>query len=413
MNKYIRIFIIILVIHAFFRFFELDSRMIYAWDQVQNSWVMKDMLLDGKFPLIGMVAKQNSGMYIGPGYYYLLVPFYALSQLDPIGGGVFVGVVSIVTLIVMFVTVRKMFSDHVALLATALYAVSNTVIRFDRIMWPVNFVPLVSLLVFYFLYRVCTGDKRFVFYLALVTGFAFHFHFTAIFFPIIILLSLPLYAGYKNVLINGLVSIPLFLIWFVPNVVSELQQNFSSTGNASRYAQTYYHGFHLQRVFQLVGDAFIEFETLFTHSVMKPLKYMLLPIFIALYTLPKRTKKTVTISYLLALWFIVPWFVLSTYSGELTNYYFSTTRPIVFIIAAFLTVEMYKRRRMVLGVVMSLYWVYFAATNIITFFRHKDPQLPKFRTTAIEAVRDNVDVEFKEGAPVPYLHYIYKLRSQK
>jgi len=83
------LFVILFAVHAYLRLFELEDRIQFTWDQVQNAWIMKEMLIDGAWPFVGMIAKQNAGLFVGPAYYYLLVPFYALFHLDPIAGGFF------------------------------------------------------------------------------------------------------------------------------------------------------------------------------------------------------------------------------------------------------------------------------------------------------------------------------------
>src|SRR3989304_8414777 len=86
------IILAIFLLFVFLRFFELEDRLQFTWDQIQNAWVMKDILDDEKWPLLGMPAKLNAGFSIGPAYYYLLLPFYKIFDLDPIASGVFAGV---------------------------------------------------------------------------------------------------------------------------------------------------------------------------------------------------------------------------------------------------------------------------------------------------------------------------------
>ena len=75
---------ILFVFHVFFRFYGFEEKHGFSWDQVDNAWAAKNILVEHKFPLVGMVAKQNSGFYIGPMYYYYVAFFYLLTNLDPI-----------------------------------------------------------------------------------------------------------------------------------------------------------------------------------------------------------------------------------------------------------------------------------------------------------------------------------------
>jgi 4-amino-4-deoxy-L-arabinose transferase-like glycosyltransferase len=176
------IFLLLIFLFLFLRFFELEERMQFTWDQVENAWMMKNILIDGKLPLQGMVAKGNTGFYIGPGYYYLLAPFYKIFELDPVAGAYFAGTVSFITWLVLIVVAKRLFNNQTALLAGFLYAITQYIIGFDRIAWPVVFIPLISIAIFYFLWQVTQGNNKAFLFLALFQGFAFHFHFTAIFF---------------------------------------------------------------------------------------------------------------------------------------------------------------------------------------------------------------------------------------
>ena len=93
-NKVWVIFLLILIIHSFFRFYQLGTRSPFGWDQVDNAWAAQNIIVNHKFPLLGFQAKLNSGIFIGPLYYYLITPFYFLTGLDPVASGVFAGAIS-------------------------------------------------------------------------------------------------------------------------------------------------------------------------------------------------------------------------------------------------------------------------------------------------------------------------------
>jgi len=120
-SRYLIIFLIILAVHSFFRFYQLDSRSPFGWDQVDNAWAAKDIIVDHKLPLVGMQAKLNTGFFIGPLYYYLIAPFYFLTNLDPIASGIFAGLTSVFTLSVIFMIVKRIFNEKVSLIACFIY----------------------------------------------------------------------------------------------------------------------------------------------------------------------------------------------------------------------------------------------------------------------------------------------------
>ncbi len=230
-----RIFILctclLLCATVFFRFFQLEERLQFTWDQIENAWMMKNIILDGVRPLVGMQAKASSGFSIGPIYYYLLAPFYWLFNLDPIAGGYFAGLVGVITFIVLLYVTVSLFDKQTALVAGFIYALSSYIIHFDRVPWPVLFIPLISLLFFYFLIQVSRGQYYYMLGIAFLTGFAFNIHFTAVFLPIIFIGFLPFIEQNKFFYLWCVFAIVVSLLWISPLIVA----NVLSKGNYSSH----------------------------------------------------------------------------------------------------------------------------------------------------------------------------------
>ena len=180
-NKKLAVLLIIFIAHVFFRFYLLKERLNFNWDQVDNAWAARSIIVDHRFPLLGMVAKGNSGIYIGPLYYYLIAIVYWAFNLNPIASGVMAGLTSIFTFFVIFYVVKKLFSYNIALIAVGIHTVSYFLIVSDRSQWPVNLIAPISFLVFYALYNVLIGKAKYLLLLALAIGFSFHVHFTSVF----------------------------------------------------------------------------------------------------------------------------------------------------------------------------------------------------------------------------------------
>ena len=223
--------LLIFLVFLFTRFYQLEERSEFRWDQVDNAWAAKDILIDGKLPLVGMVAKQNTGFYIGPLYYYFVAPFYWLFNFDPIASAVIGRVASIITFIILYIVTKKIFGKTTALLSILLYALSFFIINADAYQWPINFIPIVSLVIFYFLYRVISGNEKDIIPLSIFTGLSFHLNFTAVFFPIIIALSSPFFPRTKKTLRYILMGLLLFILFLIPNIVYELQNKGTSTSH--------------------------------------------------------------------------------------------------------------------------------------------------------------------------------------
>lgn len=402
-NKFTVFLVLIFAMELFLRFYQMDLRNPFGYDQVDNAWVAKRLITQNEYPLVGMVAKQNSGVYIGPLYYYLVTFFYFLTNLNPVASNYIAGVTSIFTFWVIFYFTKKLFNREVALIAVILNTFSYLAIIFDRVQWPVDFIPSLSLIIFYLLYKVMTGDVKKIMLLAVVIGLMFNIHFTAIFFPIIVLLSLPFFPRSRDTIKYILISIPLFLIFLIPNILYLATSKTYSAG--SSYASSYFIGFHLRRMWQIIGDAFIQFNSYLIFPLLNSLKLFLPFIFFAVYFRDKIVRDKVKFLYLVTLWFIIPWVVFSTYGGEISDYYFAVSRFICLFIISYLLYRIWNLKfvfaKVLTAAVIASYCIY----NLNVYQGMYDVGLHKRTKTVMEHVDSNVRIEYGEGVPEAYIYY--------
>jgi len=399
------IFFLILVLHIFLRFYQLEAKSPFGWDQVNTAWAAKDIIVDHRVFLSGPDPKGGStGLYIGPAYYYLAALFYFLTNLDPIASGLFAGTVSVITSLTLFYIVKKMFSFITAFIAIFIYSISS--IGFDRTQWGVNLIPLVSILVFYALYRIIiTKDERFLMLLAFSLGLAFQVHFTTIVFvPVIALLTIPFFPRTKKMIKYFLLSLPIFFIWLLPAIWTFLSNSNHYLSNSVTFSNTYNHGFHLRRFLQLANDAFIEFPSF---QSLKFVRFIFLPAFFLIYYLKNHKRSSIIFFYLISLWILVPWIVLSLYSGEITNYYFSLSMPIALIILSYIITSLIELKKLFINFVIFIFGIYFSFVNISAFFKTNFPGLSGSRIHVKSMIKNGKMVPFVRGDPASYLYYIY------
>jgi len=410
-HKTLIILLTILALHVFTRFYQLETRLGFGWDQVDNAWAAKNIIIDHKFPLVGMVAKGNSGFNIGPLYYYFVAIFYWIFNLNPIASGYIAGVTSIFTFFVIFYVVKKLFSSSIALIAVGVYVISNFIILSDRSQWPVNFIAPISFLIFYFLYNVLVGEMKYLLLLALAIGISFSVHFTAVFYPIIVLFCLPFLPRNQKTIKYILLSLPVFLIFLAPNYIANISSENSQIDNITFYLNVYYHGFHLTRILQLTHDAFIEFQ-LIMMGWFHDMNYLLPIAFSVVYFFLKPTRKKLIMCYLIGLWFIVPWFVFAIYKGEISNYYFFSTRPVAILILAYLTYWLSSIKNYLPKIVILAFWCYFSYVNMIQFLAPRPGGLQGHIQNAKNAIKNGQFIDAYPYTPESYLYYYYS-RNKK
>ena len=405
-NKPLIIVLVIFLFELILRFYDINGKNPFGYDQVDNAWAAKNIVVNHWLPLVGMVAKGNSGIYIGPVYYYLISIIYWITNLNPIASGIFAGLTSIFTFWVIFYVAKKLFSIEIAIIAVFINTFVFPAIIFDRVQWPVNLIPGVSLLIFYLLYRITLGEVKKIIPLALLVGFSFSVHFTSIFFPIIILLALPFFPKNKETLKYIFISVPLFLIWLVPNVVYQMQQK-SSGSNFTSYFHSYFHGVHLKRVIQLAGDGLIQFNPYLFAEKLTGLKFIALPLFFVTYLYKSFSREKMIFCYLVLLYFLVPWFIFATYSGEITDYYFSLNRFIALLIISYFFGRLWMIKNIIPKIIIMIVLFFVAVTSAISFLSYKGQGLAEKEKTVLNTISQGEKIGFHQGVPESYLYYYF------
>ena len=406
--KWWLLFSLIFSLHIFLRFYQLETKSLFGWDQVDNAWMAKNIIVDNRIPLTGVPIKGNSGFNLGPIYYYLITPFYWLFNLDPIASGIFAGITSLLTFFILYWVVDRLFSKKVALLAVFLHTVSFAIISSDRVQWNVNFIEPVSLVVFYALYKIITGNSRYFLLLSATIGFSMHVHFTSVFYPLIIIFSLPFVPRTFQTLKHIALSIPLFFVFLIPTLLVQAQIKNDQINNIQNYLETYYHGIHLRRILQLLSDAFIQFEGILYFAFLKPLKYVLLPLFLLLYNGRHLHREKLLLSYLCLLWFLVPWIVFSSYKGEISDYYFLINRPLVIILVSYITIYFFSSGKIYLKTLIVLFWAYYATVNLMSFLKSEENRsLAVYRRIVQTVIQKGETIDYIQGDPKSYIYYYY------
>ena len=236
-------------------------------------------------------------------------------------------------------------------------------------------------------------------------------HFTAIFFPIIIFLALPLFPKNSQTFKYILFSIPVFILFLVPNIIYQLNQKGSGS-TFTTYISENMHGFHLRRVIQLIHDALIQFDHYLGWNEGEYLKYFAFPLFFILYLYKAIVRKKMIFAYLVLLWFIVPWFVFAVYRGEISDYYFSVNRFIVVMMLSFIAYKVWSLKYLLAKVMVIVILLLYCVNNFILFIPTRDGNnLAKEEKDATVTIATGEKVTWEPGVPGIYVYY-YLMRQK-
>ncbi len=398
---------ILLIFHLFFRFYQFDTRANFGWDQVDSAWAAKNIIVDHKVLLEGVPAKGNSGIFMGPLYYYLIAPFYFITNLDPIASPIFAGVISLFGFFVIYFVTKKMFGTNVALVALFINTFSLAAIATERTQNAIALVVPISYLIFYFLYKSVTDDSKNLIFLAAIVGLSFHVDFTSVMYPLIIILALPFLPKNMKTLKNLLISFVIFLIFMSPIIFNFVTKE-SSSGSAFIYFGNYYHGLHLARVFQLFSDAFLSFQKVAYFPVFKYFVFLIIPIFFFIYYRLNPNKKSLILFYIVLLWIVVPWIIMATYKGELTDSYFDFPRFIAIAIFAYLVVFVYQQKNIIFKIIPVLVLSFYSIYTIQQFIKPQYGNLLSQEYDVKVAIKEGKVIKFIDHYGPSYIYYVYK-----
>ena len=121
---------VILLIALFFRAYDIVGRFEFAHDGDLYSWIVKDIVVNKHFRLIGQLTTAP-GIFIGPLFYYLLVPFFLIFKMDPIGALIPVLLFGLATVLSFYWVFSKLFNKVAGLIASFLYATLLGPVYFD------------------------------------------------------------------------------------------------------------------------------------------------------------------------------------------------------------------------------------------------------------------------------------------
>lgn len=222
-----KILLVILLIGVFFRTYAVVDRFEYAHDADLYSWIVKDILVDHHFRLIGQQTSA-AGVYIGPLFYYLLVPFFFLFNMDPIGALVFSVILGIFTILSYYFVFKNIFNKTIGYITTYLYSVTLVTSGMDRWIVPTITTSLWSVWYFYILMNILKKDYSRLWILGVLIGLVWHIHIALV--PTLAAVPVAIFFAKK---LPNIQQFKKFLMVLVatnlPYLIFELKHGFSQT----------------------------------------------------------------------------------------------------------------------------------------------------------------------------------------
>lgn len=367
------ILLILLILGAVLRFYDLENRLSFDWDQENFAWEAKRMIIDHKMTLIG-APTSIGGIHLGPFYTYLSNLFYFIFKMDPAGAGILSILFGIATIAGFYFVGKKLFNKEAGYLAAFLYAISFPLILWDLVAWNPAPFHLFVLLTIFFLYQVLKKEKYLIFLLALL-GIGFHLHFSALLFFLLSLVVLFFYRpkfSQKTLFLSGLV----FLLTVSPLIVFDLRHNFHNSRqliNFFLFPETKFSptGVKFLPIGRMIWEGIFSFFLYVWPKALARIFLILIWLSLPVIWFVEKNKRKILAIFFLAILLIFVFY--SLYPGHVTEYYLMPLVPIAVLLVAYCLSLFFSFPKRVAMVGLSLFLLVFLAFNLNLWWRYEKP----------------------------------------
>lgn len=143
---------------AVYRLAFLRQTLQFLADQGRDS-IIAYLVAKGDFTLVGPSTSVGD-MYLGPLYYYFMVPWQWLAGWDPLGPALAVAIIGVVTVPLLYLVGKKLIGPTPAFIATLLYSFAPQVAAYTRFSWNPNPAPIVSLWIIYSVWKAWQSNNQ-------------------------------------------------------------------------------------------------------------------------------------------------------------------------------------------------------------------------------------------------------------
>jgi len=361
----------IIVLGGYLRLYRIADYLTFLGDEGRDVLIVKRMIVDGKWTLLGPTASVG-GFYMGPIYYYFMLPFLWAARLDPVGPAIMVALFGVATIFLLYKLCSEYIGRFAGLVAASLYAVSPLVIAYSRSSWNPNIVPFFSTLLIYCCLKLVEQKKvLYSLLIGVILGIGVQLHYTFLFlFPVVILWIL-LYGRpyFFKSLLYGFIG---FILGFAPFLAFEFRHEFTNSrgilafvfaGKDTGFSVGHFI-WNIQDVFfRLFGRLVLRIpdggmfdkltftqKQIWTYGVWAfACVSTLLPIFL-IYKKQYTEKQTLFI-HLLYMWLITVLCLFGIYKKSIYDYYFGLFFVVPFIFTALTLTKIWTQKN--IGIVIS------------------------------------------------------------
>jgi len=348
-NKFL---IIIVGLGLFLRLYRLSNSTIFAWDQERDAFTIKQILVDKKLTLIGPRVVNDHGFMLGPYFFYILLPFYLIANLSPYSTILFMAVYNLIFLFFSFFILKKIFASKIAYIFVFIWSVLPLAISIDTISWNPLLVPLLFIVLLYFLTTLNFNQIKNWLILGFYLGFCFNIHVQLIILSFTAFIFLFIKIS-KKVFFKRVVFLFFgFLLSLLPLLIFDLRHDFL---NINLFLGFFQNGSSVKNPFAFIPVWTNYFASIFIikSSILAILFWLIM--IVILFFLSSKNKIN---QILLFTWLFFP-IIFIFYGQRPSEYYFNFCLPIIVLVFSQLIGQIKSKIFFCLFFLIGLFSIYF------------------------------------------------------
>lgn len=157
------------------RLYNIYDTAIFKGDQGRDAIILLEHFQNGTIPLTG--PRTSTGQFPGPFFFYIIGVPLVFSKFDPLAPTVFITVLEALTVIPLFLLVRKFADEKVAACTALIYALSPHMISQSRLFWNPTSVPFFTAFLFLCMYEYVKKPRdTLLFSIGIILGIIVQLH---------------------------------------------------------------------------------------------------------------------------------------------------------------------------------------------------------------------------------------------